>query len=544
MKTKNAGFRRIFICAMAITLVLVGLMIVFSRQAVQGNVLIILSCTVNIILFFVQLLRAIKKHPFSFDMMFWLFNLFFFGYVPLLQHLTNVYTWDLVPSYEEVLKTNFLILMWSFFYLAGRNYLKYRYLPTALKKVLGAVSAKSRELLENAAFLFQKCGLSDLGERIGAFFDIIRQKTAAGATALCKRFADWIKSRCGKTHSKWVDKLIATASQIRQRSQRRSARMKAMDRLLTLAVLFLFCHIGLIGFGNLFARATAEMPTSNTTLYLLLTHGMKNTILFAAVLFVIRLKQIGRLDLRGVTAMVCLLLCCFPTAMARNMMASFYAGLLIITWDKTRKGRWFSFAIVCGLILVFPAVEIFRYPERFRTTNIFSLLASSFSTTYLGGHYDAHQMFISVQRYVGEFGISWGKQLLGALLFFVPRAVWPEKALGTGHTVITALEQFQFTNVSAPLVAEGYVNFGFVGVILFAVVAGVLCRVLDERYWTNKNRLSLVRIVYPFSMFQFFFLLRGDMMSGWAYLCGQVLVGAVIYWLVIHRTKVQKQNNG
>ena len=91
------------------------------------------------------------------------------------------------------------------------------------------------------------------------------------------------------------------------------------------------------------------------------------------------------------------------------------------------------------------------------------------------------------KKYVEEFGISWGNQLLGAILFFVPRSIWPSKPLGTGHTAIVALDQHYFSNVSAPLIAEGYVNFGIVGVVLFALAAGWIFRKLDSAFWCRRE---------------------------------------------------------
>ena len=129
-----------------------------------------------------------------------------------------------------------------------------------------------------------------------------------------------------------------------------------------------------------------------------------------------------------------------------------------------------------------------------------------------------------------KFGFAWGRQILGALLFFVPRSIWPGKPEGTGHTTIVALEQFGFSNVSANLAVEGYVNVGLVGVVLFAVLVGMLARRVDSFYWRRRScwEEKLGDILYPFVMFMFFFLMRGDMMSAWAYTFAQLAVGSVI----------------
>ena len=60
-------------------------------------------------------------------------------------------------------------------------------------------------------------------------------------------------------------------------------------------------------------------------------------------------------------------------------------------------------------------------------------------------------------------GMQWGRQLLGALLFFVPSAVWSGKPLASGIFIanyLIANYSMWFTNLSAPLIAEGYLDFG------------------------------------------------------------------------------------
>ena len=201
------------------------------------------------------------------------------------------------------------------------------------------------------------------------------------------------------------------------------------------------------------------------------------------------------------------------------------------------KKRTFAFVILCGLVLIFPAIEVFRYIRTSANNDIGAMIVNSIKNTYLQGHYDAHQMFISVQRYVEKFGSTYGMQLIGALLFFVPRSLWPNKPVGTGHTVMTELQQHSFTNVSAPLVSEVYVNFGIIGIAIGAVLLGKLLKTVDDRYWAETNDLTAIKIVYPPVMFMFFFLLRGDMMSGWAYTCAQLVVGFVICKFAIKNQK-------
>ena len=188
-------------------------------------------------------------------------------------------------------------------------------------------------------------------------------------------------------------------------------------------------------------------------------------------------------------------------------------------------------------------MEIFRYMYSVENVDLIDLLAHSFRENYLSGHYDAYQNTVSAFNYVAEYGITWGKQLLGAALFFVPRAIWPNKPIGTGAMLMQELDQFYFTNVSASLMLEGYINFGIIGIILFGFIAGFVGHTLDHAYWKEKRKWALIRVIYPFTIFQFFFMLRGDLNSSWAFLSAQVVVG-IFWWTVLiffgkkHSTRV------
>lgn len=126
-------------------------------------------------------------------------------------------------------------------------------------------------------------------------------------------------------------------------------------------------------------------------------------------------------------------------------------------------------------------------------------------------------------EYMGSFGITYGLQLVGAFLFFVPRALWPSKPVGTGCMMFTDLG-YSFTNVSAPLPMEGLLNFGYPGVILFALIFGWLFHRLDDHYWrqreTSPQQNTLLSVLYPFMLSPVFFLCRGDMLNSFSFIIG------------------------
>ena len=521
MQDKRKRIQNLCCAIMLLLVAITGLLILASEQWVQTDWFVILSFCINILVFIFQLMLSLWARPFGLDFLFWLFNLFFFGFAPLLQYATNVYAWDLKPETHQIWQTNLLVLLWSFAYMVGRLFADHYHRKgwhaskVSLTKRFGLII---NSYLIKFAIWLEQCSV----------WKRINGSIAKIGPSLERKIQD-----ChNKKENDFGEKILTGVSILYQKLLARDRLTKVMDCMLVVSVLITIFHIGKIGFWNLFSRATANLAVGGQTATLLFTHIMKNTVLFVAAFHVVRAVAKKRLNGRTVVALLCLLISCFPTALPRNMMASFYAGLLILLIPQTRKGRWYALLIVGGLILLFPAVEIFRNMYSMENVDVGALLAHSFNTTYLGGHYDAHQNTVSAFNYVSEFGITWGRQMLGALLYFVPRALWPGKPIGTGAMLMQELNQFYFSNVSASLMLEGYINFGIIGVFLFGIIVGFAACTVDRAYWKEKRRWALIRVIYPFTIFQFFFMLRGDMMSSWAYLSAQVVVG-IFWWTVL-----------
>jgi len=427
-----------------------------NGQYRQSDFFILFTFSINITLFVYKLISSIRKHAFSLDMMFWLFNVFFMGVAPLLQYLSDIYMWSLNPTSYDIIRSNILILVWSLFYILGQH----------IKKE------------EN------------------------EQETG---------------------------KAIYTI------------RKNAIPILLSASIIITYYYLYAIGFKNLLFRSTNIIVGQNQMNMLITTHTFRNIVICTATLAMIDANKRGKITISLIIALICLLITCFPTGIERYMLAAFYLGLFINSFKKTRKGCWFSIVIIIGLVLVFPAINIFRNVLSSSNTNVLKMISDAIQNTYLEGHYDAHQMFISVQHYVQKFGITYMKQFLGTVFFFIPRIIWETKPFGTGYTVITKLNQNNFTNVSAPLISEAYINLGIWGIIIAGVFLGKLIKQIDCKYWNNENDLSLIRIIYPFSIFYFFFLLRGDLLSSWSYLFAQIFVGYMIWKFAIKKESVKNK---
>ena len=276
--------------------------------------------------------------------------------------------------------------------------------------------------------------------------------------------------------------------------------------------------IAFVGFENLFSRDTFSTELDKT-MGLLFDKAVRPLPVFAFVLVLVRCKQRGRFSPILLASFALMLVACFPTGMARYNMACIYGGvLLLIIGSLFEKKGLFALLFLLAFLIVFPASNSYRL-QTF-TLSMFgdALLeaAGNLSRGFCAVDYDAYSMLARTIKYVDSYGATNGYQLLGVLFFFVPRTLWPAKPGGSGNLVCMAQGQTQL-NISSPLPAEGLLNFGILGFILFAVVAALVCRGLDR--WFVKST-SPLRLFYPFVCLLMFFIMRGDLLSSFAFTVG------------------------
>ena len=305
--------------------------------------------------------------------------------------------------------------------------------------------------------------------------------------------------------------------------------------------LYLFIKFGT----DLFSRGTNDaFVFENSSLSLIVSSVVPAFITGTTALAVFNVRPHGRIFdwVLLVMQTAALFIVCFPMGMARFQMAVVYIGLALILCPFFRKGVWFLLMMVFGLVIIFPLLDTFRSLafDEVDLAQTLMRIVTSLVDDLTEGHYDAYTMFMLIQEYVAAHHLSYGMQLLGVVFFWVPRVLWPGKPLGSGRT---AAEFFgwEFTNLSCPLPAEGFVNFGVIGVVLFAVILSKAVKKLDDTFWEGKN--EIIKVVYPFLVPFFFFMMRGDLLSSFAYVCGFSVTVIAIYGTnqLIIWTKKEKQ---
>lgn len=288
--------------------------------------------------------------------------------------------------------------------------------------------------------------------------------------------------------------------------------------------------IRLIGLSNLFLRTTNSVELDSSSLAISLAVCLRAFVFGSFALLALNARRERRYYGGVFVAGTCLLLTCFPTALARFNIAAIYLGLAILFMPSfsTKRGL-FTLMLILGFLVAYPLFNAFKYiGSTDSLSETVDLIVGSMTAGFSSGNYDAFSVMFWCFDYVSLYGTANGGQLIGACLFFIPRSLWPDKPVPSGELVFGSLN-FHFTDIAFPLPFEGYLNFGIVGLLLFAVLYGAIVRKLDERYWDSRmnnagKEPTTLLLYYPFLLSLTFYMLRGAMMTTFTYVFGDLAV--------------------
>jgi hypothetical protein len=188
-------------------------------------------------------------------------------------------------------------------------------------------------------------------------------------------------------------------------------------------------------------------------------------------------------------------------------------------------------ALVAGVVaalLLFPFLDRFRYDSGgyhpVETTSVLEPLTIK--------DYDQVGMFANTLTFVKSgAGHSHGRQLAADVFFFVPRSVWHGKPLDSGVQVGQWMGMTN-TNLSSPLWAELWLDFGPVGMTGGFLALGYLCARGDRRYaqrtLEDGRPGTVMAVVIPLVCGYSFILLRGPLLQA----SGRIGIAAVCLALV------------
>jgi oligosaccharide repeat unit polymerase len=260
---------------------------------------------------------------------------------------------------------------------------------------------------------------------------------------------------------------------------------------------------------------------------------LRSIVLFFCILNAYLLKAKKIAPFFGLTVITLSVLICFPTSVARNFGGVFYLGLCLNYFRTFKWKKLIPITFILVFAVLFPILTFARY-DYFNAEYVMKNFSSMTSNAYMSGDFDAYSMFGRTVYYVQQHGITYGRQLMGTLFFYVPRSIWPDKPYGSGYFIGEKLG-LGFLNISCPYMAEGFINFGLVGLVIFVAAIAALFKKLDSFYWIRvklNNMNNFWVILYPSLIGSFTFIMRGDLLSSAAYTTGLLAAALVMHFIL------------
>lgn len=231
------------------------------------------------------------------------------------------------------------------------------------------------------------------------------------------------------------------------------------------------------------------------------------------------------------------LLTCFPLSLTRFLIGAYWLPVFLTVFSSLDRKKALGYMYVLGLLILFPIFEVFRaFSVYVEQGGLASVFFGKISEAFSSMTYDSYQSLAFV---IQNHFITFGQQLLGVAGLFIPRSIWSDKPIGSGFTVS---EQYNlgWDNISMNFFGEGYINFGIIGIFIFAVALAVAMRYLDGRYWTSKSKNNLLfPVVYLIILGIFAYIMRGDMIGSFTSTIGAIASATLVYSLICMARKVQ-----
>lgn len=260
-------------------------------------------------------------------------------------------------------------------------------------------------------------------------------------------------------------------------------------------------------------------------------HKVVFVIPFVAIGFYLCQNVRGRSLLLVGALLVCVLLSKNILLDRRNALGPIYLSLLFLLLWQGRIGSRSVFILVgSALLFVFPITAIFinNPPQSWTDLLTVDNVVDEIRNHFVNMHYDAWANLVASIEFVRTEGLQYGRQLLGTVLFFFPRELWMDKPVASGQLLGEYLifnHGLWFSNISSPLPAEAYLDFGVVGVALFAIALAIYAQRIDY-FVANGSAIDKTSALY--FAFYLTFVMRGSFLPAVAYGVGAYVALNVI----------------
>jgi len=208
-----------------------------------------------------------------------------------------------------------------------------------------------------------------------------------------------------------------------------------------------------------------------------------------------------------------------------TVLSTLAVATLALTPGRIRMG---AMTLFFGTMFVFPLADYFRHANR--------SFGSVGTSAWLTGDFDALQVTGAGIQWFQQNGAVWGHQLLGAMFPVIPRSIWTGKPIDTG-IMIAQFNGMKFENISGPWVAEGVINFGLLGVIIFPVMIAYLFRIVKFRAELFPDDFG--KILNAFLVGYLPILLRGSLIQA----AGAAGIFTIYVWYVTPKVREKPKDS-
>jgi hypothetical protein len=158
------------------------------------------------------------------------------------------------------------------------------------------------------------------------------------------------------------------------------------------------------------------------------------------------------------------------------------------------------------------------------------LITARFTILSRNGDFDSFAQFANGINLVDRGLFPYFQQILGPILFFIPRSIWDSKPRDTGVEIANQLG-LSFQNLSAPWLLEAYSNAKLVGLIVTSIFLSFYLSKYDLGSLQNLRGWLLGSILIAV----LFIVLRGSLLQA----SGRVIFSFSLVYYITHRFKIK-----
>lgn len=235
--------------------------------------------------------------------------------------------------------------------------------------------------------------------------------------------------------------------------------------------------------------------------------------------------ELKRFQKFGIAFSFVSLIISLPIGSSRQMFLFSAIPLLLVIFKNSELIKRVS-------LLIIPLVTILGQPITFGITHSYSTIRNyGIGRIFNGvnfridellsmGDFDSFSMFtLGLQSVKNGLELFPGRQLIGVLLFWIPRSFWNEKPFDTAVEISRFNELF-FQNLSAPWILELYMNGGLILLFAGAILIPLFISRLDF-FASNSDRGLLRQLILSGSIF---ILLRGSLLQAFGIVAYSLLL--------------------